>query len=621
MRKITILGLLIVFASFTFGQVKSIPGFNAAAKAEKMVKGTGSHHHSNASKATFLNEDFSNFVTTEPALPTGWTTQKVDANTIASTTYQGGALPQFLLDAYANGWSCTIHINGESNDFVTSNSHFTSPSPADRWLFTPAITISSACVLTWKGRSINFGLAAASGETYEVYVTNSIAGSAPRASDFPTSTRVYTTGAGTEATAWTLHTANITWTTGTVYVAFRHTSTNKQVLAIDDVRVGSSIQNDLEKVETYLWNNWLGYTGLTPKKQWDTVYFGMKYKNVGLATQHNCQVQVKVNNGSTDVFTGTTTPTASLAPDAIDSLVLGTFFVPPASPVDYVVAYNASQTEAEETPITNKDTLDFSITDSSYSRPMYYSATTDITMWEAQASPITGGSGIMIGCNYFFNVDDTINKLTISVYNGTTAGVLLTGKIFLVDQSTGDRTEVATSAAFVTTAITGATAPQLIDLALVTPYPVSAGAWVSAVVEVTYSTGSELTYLTDTKSPNEYGSIFYFPTSSSWYWITNEFPHVSITTGHGAVVPHGVANNNGSMFSIYPNPANNSLTLNLKNNQTSLVEVYNMLGAVVTSFNSSSLTNNIDISNLNAGIYTLKVSQNGQSTTQKFVKQ
>lgn len=620
MRKITILGLLIIFASFTFGQVKNVTGIKSAAKSDKMVKGRSIERNTTSSKATFLSEDFETYVTTEPALPTGWTTQKVDAYT------QNTGIPQWVQDAWNAPWSCSVHISGETNSFVSSCSFFQTPGVADRWLFSPAVSISSSCVLSWKGRSINFGLQTNYGETYEVYVTNSIAGSAPRATDFPTGTRVYTTGTTPEEMTFTPRQVNVPYSSGTIYIAFRHTSNYKQCLAIDDVRVGSEIQNDLQVTETYLWNSWAGfsdlpyaYSGVMPKKQLDTVYMGQKYQNVGAATQTNCVLHASVNNGTNNVFTGASASTPSLAADAYDSVfVNGVFVAPHTSGLTYTVAYNLTQNETEETPVTNVDTLKFLVTDNAYSRALIYSTIDDITSWESQSPPITGGSGMMVGANYFFGYDDTISKIDISLYNGTTAGVVMTGKLFLVDGSTGDRIEVATTAAYTTSAISGATEPQVVDLDFITPYPVTAGSMVTAAWEVIYNAGMELSYLSDSESPNDIGSAFFFPSSSSWYWITNQLPHVAITTGAGA--PQSVKENS-SAFSIYPNPATSVLTLNLRSNQNSSVNVYNVLGAVVKSLNTSSLTNQIDISDLTAGVYTIQVSQNGQTTTQKFVKQ
>ena len=218
MRKITILGLLIIFASFTFGQVKNFPGMKSAARSEKMAKGVSSHkqHVSNA-KTTFLMEDFENITATaQPYLPTGWTVQNVDANTVNSA-----------YASYWPSWTGYISISGVTNSFASSCSYFQTPGTADRWLFSPAVTVSAACVLTWDARSIDFSFQANSGETYEVYATNTIAGSAPRASDFPVSARVYTTGGTPEPLAWTPHSVSLPFTTGTVYVAFRHTSNYK----------------------------------------------------------------------------------------------------------------------------------------------------------------------------------------------------------------------------------------------------------------------------------------------------------------------------------------------------------------------------------------------------------
>jgi len=74
-------------------------------------------------------------------------------------------------------------------------------------------------------------------------------------------------------------------------------------------------------------------------------------------------------------------------------------------------------------------------------------------------------------------------------------------------------------------------------------------------------------------------------------------------------------------FVIYPNPANTSFRINadVKSNQTHLVEVYNLLGGLV--LRSLYDTNEIDISELDAGIYFVRLRnyQTGAYNSKKLV--
>ena len=72
-----------------------------------------------------------------------------------------------------------------------------------------------------------------------------------------------------------------------------------------------------------------------------------------------------------------------------------------------------------------------------------------------------------------------------------------------------------------------------------------------------------------------------------------------------------------NILSVYPNPATNTLSIAAKNH-TVQVKIYNTLGAEVLA---SSHTQNIDISKLPAGIYTVSIEQNKKLSYAKFIKQ
>ena len=75
----------------------------------------------------------------------------------------------------------------------------------------------------------------------------------------------------------------------------------------------------------------------------------------------------------------------------------------------------------------------------------------------------------------------------------------------------------------------------------------------------------------------------------------------------------GIDENNVT-FSIYPNPANEIITLNV--DPSALISIYSISGAVV--YNGVS-TSTVDVSNLDAGIYTVAVTTNGVTESQRLV--
>lgn len=75
---------------------------------------------------------------------------------------------------------------------------------------------------------------------------------------------------------------------------------------------------------------------------------------------------------------------------------------------------------------------------------------------------------------------------------------------------------------------------------------------------------------------------------------------------------------------IYPNPAHDVLNINIKslhNTTNMLAHIINADGKVVSEVNLQQEINNIDISALNSGVYTVKVMDNKQIVfVSKFIK-
>jgi hypothetical protein len=84
----------------------------------------------------------------------------------------------------------------------------------------------------------------------------------------------------------------------------------------------------------------------------------------------------------------------------------------------------------------------------------------------------------------------------------------------------------------------------------------------------------------------------------------------------------GIEANAITGFRLYPNPANNNVTLHMADNANADVDVIvaDVLGKIVIS-NKMNLNNNsnLDVSSLTSGMYFITVSANGKSTTKKLI--
>lgn len=77
---------------------------------------------------------------------------------------------------------------------------------------------------------------------------------------------------------------------------------------------------------------------------------------------------------------------------------------------------------------------------------------------------------------------------------------------------------------------------------------------------------------------------------------------------------------NATSIKLHPNPVKNDLTLDLKSEEDTKVEIFDILGKRVY-FNSINKTSTLNLQDLKTGIYIVKITQNNTTITKKLVKQ
>lgn len=131
----------------------------------------------------------------------------------------------FSINASGNWFSG--YANGTTSKVALSTSHHaTLGAPADNWLISPQIVIEEGMYLTWEARSLHYD----EREQYEVLVSTT--------DDKPESFQLLQAVDG-ENYAFTKHILSMDAYAGKpIYLAFRHTSTDGFLLALENVRVG-----------------------------------------------------------------------------------------------------------------------------------------------------------------------------------------------------------------------------------------------------------------------------------------------------------------------------------------------------------------------------------------------
>jgi hypothetical protein len=81
-----------------------------------------------------------------------------------------------------------------------------------------------------------------------------------------------------------------------------------------------------------------------------------------------------------------------------------------------------------------------------------------------------------------------------------------------------------------------------------------------------------------------------------------------------------VKNNAIAGFATYPNPiTNNTFTITSNSSSKKEFAIFNVLGKKVLSSNFSGVKSNVNVSAISAGVYILKVTEDGQTATKKLV--
>ena len=136
---------------------------------------------------------------------------------------------------------------------------------------------------------------------------------------------------------------------------------------------------------------------------------------------------------------------------------------------------------------------------------------------------------------------------------------------------------------------------------------------------------------TSNGKPNTLYNSMYQPTHAMVPYIQYHFAYDSLGAvavcdsvrwhqNHPDTSGPGVKEANSVIESICPNPANSMVTVTLKNNDQSVIRIYNVMGQEVKTVYAYEQKNAINIKDLSAGMYIISVEQKGQRYNTKLVK-
>ncbi len=215
-----------------------------------------------------------------------------------------------------------------------------------------------------------------------------------------------------------------------------------------------------------------------PKTMLVPFRFNAKATNIGSATQTATNLNVRVLNSANTALYNQTTSNINVAAGATGNYTLTTAFTPSVTTGYFRIAYQINQSQTDEAPSNNRDTLDYFVTDYQYARdegPMED---------EFTPSPLYANQIYQVG-NIFQGRSNTVkcSSIAVAVGPGTAVGTTIQAKIYRTDFSNLQ----ATSVAYAVNAwdINSIGQQKLITLQLPTPLQLTADSIYIVMVENT----------------------------------------------------------------------------------------------------------------------------------------
>lgn len=369
---------------------------------------------------------------------------------------------------------------------------------------------------------------------------------------------------------------------------------------IDNVKIATNSTNDLSVTSDYVGSAGLFYTQI-PTTQTAPIDFEVDLFNGGVNTQTNVQYNINVNSGA---FTGSSPSTAIVSLDTM-TLTVATPFTPAALGA-YTVVHSITADSTDDIPTNNVvGNTAFSVTNYIYARDN----------GTAAGSTSNGTDGFEVGNLFDIVAPQTLKAVDVRLLggaNGTVVGTEVFVKIYSIDAN-GDFVFESESDPVIVVA-----GDLNTNRTFVLSMPVNMVVGTYLAVCGAYSQGLKVVNA-GTTDPQTSFLLDLF--DNTWYYQT-AIPYVRLNFSPTIGLDENSANLNSM---IYPNPADGILNIKLQSEtQTAVsVSILDNTGKEVLSSNTDfngTETMSLNIEDLSAGIYSVRLASETGVVTKKFVK-
>jgi hypothetical protein len=248
---------------------------------------------------------------------------------------------------------------------------------------------------------------------------------------------------------------------------------------------------------------------------------------------------------------------------------------------------------------------------------MYYSALINvIDNTQLAASPIAVGNTN----SYFMSFGSTAGT-NVNILNGRLAATTVNSGTNYRLQINNNNSGTASNYTEFPTDLNFGTTYLVVVKVDITSSPYVATLWVNpSTLGGTEASGSVSNNTGTNNTATTFGSIVLRNASAT---AKVEIDEIRVGTTWASVTPEASASlndNNIDGLTMYPNPLKeNTLHLTSTANAAMSVQIYDVLGKEVV--NSKVMNNTVNVSSLNAGVYIVKVTEEGKTATRKLVIQ
>lgn len=102
---------------------------------------------------------------------------------------------------------------------------------------------------------------------------------------------------------------------------------------------------------------------------------------------------------------------------------------------------------------------------------------------------------------------------------------------------------------------------------------------------------------------------------------SSESTEFCVESASAMLKTHRLNGDETDMFTIYPNPTRDKLSIATKDQEIDRVQIFSMYGLLVTELKDEGLEDQIDVSNLTPGTYFIRITSGDHKVTRKFIKE